>query len=38
MTALVISADSVNSFKNRLDKHWLNKKVYDYEADLCSGQ
>jgi len=30
----VVSADTVNTFKNRLDK-WLNQEViYNYKADL----
>ena len=30
-----ISADTVNTFKNRLDKFWCNQDVlYDYTADL----
>jgi len=31
----VVSADTVNTFKNRLDKFWSNQDVlYDYTADL----
>ena len=31
----VISADSVNTFKNRLDKFWSDQElVYDYKADI----
>ena len=31
----VVEAPSVNSFKNRLDKHWKNQEViFDYKADL----
>jgi len=31
----VISADTVNTFKNRLDKFWSDQElVYDYKADL----
>ena len=31
----VVEADSVNAFKNRLDKHWTNQDVvYDYNSDL----
>ena len=30
----VVTAPSVNSFKNRLDKHWaLQELKYDWEAD-----
>ena len=29
------NADTVNTFKHRLDKFWLNQEViYNYEADL----
>jgi len=34
----VVSADTVNTFKNRLDKFWLNQEVifnYMYKADLA---
>jgi len=31
----VITATSVNSFKNRLDKHWASQELrYDWEAEL----
>ena len=31
----IISASNVNTFKNRLDKHWQNQDiVYDYQAAL----
>jgi len=31
----VVSADTVNTFKGRLDKFWSNQDVlYDYKADL----
>jgi len=31
----VVEADSVNSFKARLDKFWLHQKVkFDFNADL----
>jgi len=31
----VVSAETVNNFKNRLDKFWLDKEVlYDYKTDL----
>ena len=31
----VVEADSVNAFKNRLDKYWTNQDVfYDYKSDL----
>jgi len=30
-----LSADTVNTFKHRLDKFWLNQEViYNYKADL----
>ena len=33
----VVSADTVNTFKHRLDKFWLNHEViYNYKADLIS--
>jgi len=32
---LVVSAETVNTFKNRLDKFWLDQEVlYDYKTDL----
>jgi len=32
----VVSADTVNTFKNRLDKFWSNQEViFNYEADLA---
>ena len=32
----VVSADNVNTFKNRLDKFWLNQEViFNYKADLA---
>jgi len=32
---LVILADTVDTFKNRLDKFWKNQDmVYDYKSDL----
>lgn len=32
---VVISADSVNCFKNKLDVHWRNEEIYfNYEVDL----
>jgi len=31
----VVSAETVNTFKNRLDRFWCNQDVlYDYRADL----
>ena len=31
----VVEADSVNSFKNRLDKYWANQEfVFDYNSEL----
>ena len=31
----VVSAETVNTFKNRLDKFWLDQEVlYNYETDL----
>ena len=34
----VVCADSVNSFKNRLDKHWMNQDIYyDYKAELTGS-
>ena len=30
----VVSAASLNSFKNRLDNYWKNKEVYHYECDI----
>jgi len=31
----VVSADTVNTFKHRLDKFWLNQQlIYNYKADL----
>jgi len=31
----VVEADTVNSFKNRLDKHWCNQDVlYNFNTDL----
>jgi len=31
----VVSADTINTFKNRLDKFWSDQEVlYDYNADL----
>jgi len=34
--SMVVSADTVNTFKHRLDKFWLNQEViYNYKADLA---
>jgi len=31
----IVCAETVNTFKNRLDKHWSDQEVlYDYNADL----
>jgi len=31
----VVCAETINTFKNRLDKYWLDQEVlYDYNADL----
>jgi len=31
----VVSADTINTFKDRLDKFWSNRDVlYDYKSDL----
>jgi len=32
----VVSADTINTFKDRLDKFWSNQDVYDYKSDLHS--
>jgi len=33
--SFVVSADSVNYFKNRLDNFWKNQdNIYDYQADI----
>ena len=35
LSSFVVSADSVNCFKNRLDNIWKNQdSVYDYQADI----
>ena len=32
---MVVTAESVNSFKNRLDKLWKNEEVYfNFKADI----
>jgi len=32
-----VEADSVNTFKNRLDKYWTNQDVvYDYKSDITA--
>jgi len=34
LTTSVVTAPSVNSFKNRLDKHWASQELrYDWEAE-----
>jgi len=31
----IVSADTINTFKDRLDKFWANQEVpYDYKSDL----
>jgi len=31
----VVESDTINTFKNRLDKHWSNQEVlFDFKADL----
>ena len=35
LSSVVVSADSVNCFKNRLDKFWSNQDIiYDYQAEI----
>lgn len=35
----VVNAPSINSFKNRLDKHWKDQEiVYDYRAEIDQSQ
>ena len=35
LSSFVVSADSVNCFKNRLDKFWCNQDIiYDYQAEI----
>ena len=35
LSSFVVSADSVNCFKNRLDNFWKNQDIiYDYQADI----
>jgi len=34
----VVEADTINIFKNRLDKHWLNREVlFNFNADLTGS-
>jgi len=34
----VVDADTINTFKSRLDKHWLNQDVvYNFYAKLLTG-
>jgi len=34
----VVDADKINTFKSRLDKHWLNQDVvYNFYAKLLTG-
>ena len=30
----VVDADTINSFKSRLDKHWLDPDVYNFLSEL----
>ena len=31
----MVEADTINTFKNRLDKHWANQEVFfDFKTDL----
>jgi len=35
LSSFVVSANSVNCFKNRLDKFWSNQDIiYDYQAEI----
>jgi len=35
----VVQADTINIFKNRLDKHWLNQEVlFNFIADLTGSE
>jgi len=35
---LVVDADTINTFKSRLEKHWLNQDVvYNFYAELLTG-
>ena len=34
LSSFFVSADSVNCFKNRLDKFWSNLNIHDYQADI----
>ena len=35
---VVVCADTVDTFKNRLDKFWQDQEVlYNYKADICTG-
>jgi len=34
----VVEADTINIFKNRLDKHWLNQEVlFNFNVDLTGS-
>jgi len=34
----VVNADTINTFKSRLDKHWVNQDVvYNFYAELLTG-
>ena len=34
----VVSANTVNTFKNKLDRLWQDQEVrYNWKADICSG-
>jgi len=36
ITDFVVNVDSINIFKSRLDKYWINQDiVFDYPADLA---
>ena len=36
MPDFVVNVDSINIFKSRLDKYWINQDiVFDYTADLA---
>ena len=38
MPAYVVEADSVNSFKNRLDKYWANQEfVFNFNSVRTNG-
>ena len=38
MPDTVVDAETIDTFKRRLDKHWLNQDVvYDFYAELLTG-